>query len=165
VRSHRHVYAWPAASIDHLALSSDAESVTANGTTARGPRVPLVRVRDQIWPVFDLGKLLGEPLTPSSESFAWLLARVPVGRPLPLPVALRVGACLAVRQLRRLTHVPDALLTVRATALQGMFTAADVAGGLGAERLGFVIDPAGLLALEERQSAIASLDEAGAWSR
>jgi hypothetical protein len=166
VRCLNRVYAWPVAAIDHLAGTVDIEAVSAG----------LVRARGKLWSVFELATLMGDgeeesgsPAEDSAPTFhgavSFIMAEIPIGFSSPLPVALRVDACLAVRQLRRLTELPDALASERATAFHGLFTASDVAGGLGSERLGYLIDPVGLLALEERQSAMAALKEAGAWNR
>jgi hypothetical protein len=141
--------------VERLAHPEEAQTVVAREQTggARRPR-PLVRVRDNTYAAWDLASMLG--LSPVAQ--AWVLLRVPwAGRKLPL--ALRTGTCLVVRELAELTPLPPGMFTLRALGLHAAFATERMTRS-GPRAVGLYLDVARLWADGELAASAAALDGA-----
>jgi hypothetical protein len=117
-------------------------------------RRPVVSVGERRYAAWDLGSMLG--LSPVAR--AWLLLRVPHAGG-ELPIALRTGACLVVRELGGLTALPAGMFTLRAHALGRAFAVERVAPGRG-RSVGLYLDVPRLWAESELAASAAALAEA-----
>lgn len=142
--------------VERLVLAAEARALTPRepaGATGRKSR-PLVEVGGKVYVAWDLASMLG--LQPTTRS--WLLLRVPYGSEV-LPLALRTGVCLAVRELGALTPLPSAMFTLRSPALTRAFALDQVAPRHG-RSVGLFIDLPRLWAEGELAASAAALSGA-----
>lgn len=144
------VCAIPTASVSRLLLDEDVVVVTPSDDPERPARL---RVGNEHWLGFELGALLE---TDASRG-AWVLLSLSLGGN-ALPIALRTGRCLAVREVPAGVALPGHLFRSRPRALRAAFPLT----GLGVSSsavCGARLDPEGLLEGEPIRNAIAALDE------
>lgn len=142
--------------VERLVLAAEARTLTPREPAGARKSRPLVEVGGKVYVAWDLASMLG--LQPTTRS--WLLLRVPYGNDV-LPLALRTGICLAVRELGALTPLPSAMFTLRSPALTRAFAVDKVAPRHG-RSVGIFVDVPRLWAEGELAASAAALAGAAA---
>ncbi len=136
--------------VSRLLLDDEVTLVAPSDDAERPARL---RIGDDHWLGFDLGALLDTEI----EHGAWVLLSLKLGGN-PLPIALRTGRCLAVREVPAGMALPRHVFRARPRALRSAFPLA----GLGVSTsavCGARLDPEGLLEGDPIRNAIAAIDE------
>lgn len=141
--------AIPTAQVSRLLLEDDVKVTSSPDDPERPLRLS---IGNEQWLGFDLGSLLEV----GSTSGAWVLLSLSLGGR-PLPVALRTGRCVAVREVRAGIDLPARAFRARPRALRSVFPLE----GLGVPThaiCGTRLDPEGLLEGAPMRHALAALD-------
>lgn len=104
---------------------------------------------------------LGALLHLSEPGASWLLLRVRSGVR-SVAMALRTGACVAVRPIERRVAVPPLLFRERGAAFTSAFRAAEVIAGAPDHALGLCLDPDRLWTPRELERAELAIEQAAA---
>lgn len=142
--------AIPTGSVSRLLLDEDVTVVSPALEAEHPTRLAIGR---EEWLGFDLGELLAVGGTRG----AWVLLSLS-HRGAPLPIALRTGRCLAVREVRGGIELPRRAFRSRPRALRSAFAI----GGLGVTSgavCGARLDPEGLLEGAPLRHALSALSE------
>lgn len=149
VGCHTFVCAIPTRLVLRLALGEDLEP------TSRGDDRMIV-ANGEWFKVVNLGELLGVPPLDG----AWALLRLPHGER-HVSIALRTGACLAVRSVEVEAPLPSGLFEARGDAVLGAFVAEDQAP----KTYGLVLNVEALFSAAELEAAANALARAEETSR
>ncbi|HYQ01848.1 MAG TPA: hypothetical protein VER96_24410 [Polyangiaceae bacterium] len=128
VACHTFVVAIPVRFVTRLVLNEDVTKVPTSGPE-------LVQSGGEQFVASNLGALLDLP--PLNE--AWVLLRVPHAFS-RVPLALRTGACLVVREVRVEAPLPPGLFRARGEAMLGAFVADASRGFSGGALYGLMLD-------------------------
>ena len=141
VACHTFVVAIPVRFVTRLVLNEDVKPAPVGGPE-------LVQSGSELFVASNLGALLDLP--PLHE--AWVMLQVPHagGR---VPLALRTGACLVVRELRVEAPLPTGLFRARGEAMLGAFVADASRGFNGGVLYGLMLDVANLWTRAELDAA------------
>lgn len=142
---HGHALALPARYVSRLVLLDEV--------TVLHPDAPVIALDGTIWPVWNLGLLLG--LAPADTAIILLYLPTHDGT---VPIALVAGTCLVVRRLELLPPPPPGTLLARQSVYTASFDARTVPRAEDAV-IGLVIDPIALLTPTELElTRIRALD-------
>lgn len=142
--------AIPTSSVARLLLDDEVTVLSSGDDPERPSRLSIGK---ESWFGFDLGALLEV----GSTRGAWVLLSLSLGGR-PLPVALRTGRCVAVREVRGGIDLPGRAFRARPRALRSAFPLE----GLGVPTqatCGTRLDPEGLLEGAPMRHALAALGD------
>lgn len=151
VGCHSLACAIPTRYIAHLALNEDATAVA--GTDGR-----VIKVAREYYATSNLGPLLELPLLAD----AWVLLHLPTTNG-SVPIALRTGPCLVVRDVAVEAPLSPTLFKYRGEAVAGAFVAGQLRGYADDTLYGLVLNAHKLWTAQELaqlQDAVASAKQA-----
>jgi hypothetical protein len=146
---HHHVLSMPARRIERLVLS---EEVRVCRTKASAGPVPVIQAGQVRFAAWNLGRMVEMP----TAKGAWILLRI-THEGAELPLALGVGQCLLVGNLKRSTSLPPGLFRGRQSALWATFQTAEVSTRLNQTSMGLCLDPLRLWTRNELEQSAAAL--------